>query len=246
MRKAIAWAVSKTGGVFNRISRLFYSASSGIYRPALSLADRNKKIWYSIDGDHTLRVKYPLEPSSVVIDVGGYEGDWAAEMQARYGCTIHIFEPVSSFVNILRDRFSANPKIMIHDYGLSNKDEQMEFNVMDESSSAFTDKTSYNAAAQRTEKVQLRSFTAVMDQLGITSIDIIKINIEGGEYPLIEQMIETGFIKKIDNLQIQFHDFVPEAEARMNAIKQKLSLTHELTYEYIFVWENWKCKPGIK
>lgn len=242
MRKLTGWIIGKAGGAVNRVAKGFYSLSRSIYTAPISLTDQNKKTWYSIDGDNTLRVKYPLNPSSIIIDVGGYEGDWAAEMHARYGCTVHIFEPVSSFVNILNERFSANPRISVHQYGLSGKDEQIEFSVMDESSSAFTDKTSYNATAQRTEKVQLRSFSSVMQELGVTKIDVIKINIEGGEYPLLEHIIETGFIKNIANVQVQFHDFVPGAEERMNAIKKKLGETHSLTYEYVFVWENWKLK----
>ena len=59
---------------------------------------------------------------------------------------------------------------------------------------------------------------------------------------MLECLLDNDLIGSIDNLQIQFHDFVPDAEKRMNAIKARLGLTHELTYEYIFVWENWKKK----
>ena len=45
------------------------------------------------------------------------------------------------------------------------------------------------------------------------------------------------------NLQIQFHDFIIDnAEERMKNIQNKLSKTHEITYQYNFVWENWKIK----
>ena len=39
-------------------------------------------------------------------------------------------------------------------------------------------------------------------------IDLLKINIEGGEYEVLENLIENDLIKNIDNIQIQFHDFV--------------------------------------
>ena len=45
------------------------------------------------------------------------------------------------------------------------------------------------------------------------------------------------------NIQVQFHDFIIQnAEERMINIQRKLELTHELTYQYVFVWENWKLK----
>ena len=52
-------------------------------------------------------------------------------------------------------------------------------------------------------------------------------------------MIETGFVNQIDNIQVQFHDFIPNAEERMQKIQKHLEKTHRLTYQYLFVWENW-------
>ena len=70
----------------------------------------------------------------------------------------------------------------------------------------------------------------------------MKINIEGGEYDLLEHLIETGFVKNIFDLQIQFHDFIPNARGRMENIQKKLKKTHKLSYQYEFVWESWKLK----
>ena len=73
-----------------------------------------------------------------------------------------------------------------------------------------------------------------------TSIDLMKINIEGAEYDLLEHLIENKFVENIKDIQVQFHDFVPNAEARMKNIQAGLSKTHYLTYQYPFVWENWR------
>jgi len=66
--------------------------------------------------------------------------------------------------------------------------------------------------------------------------------IEGGEYDLLEHLIKTKYIKRIKNLQVQFHDFVDQAQERMDNIQKELSKTHQLTYQYLFVWENWERK----
>lgn len=76
----------------------------------------------------------------------------------------------------------------------------------------------------------------------IKTIDLMKINIEGGEYALLEHLIEAGHIKEIKNIQIQFHDFVPDADKRMCKIQSGLEETHFLTYQYRFVWENWRLR----
>jgi len=48
----------------------------------------------------------------------------------------------------------------------------------------------------------------------------------------------------IKNVQVQFHDFVPHAKTRMQSIQRRLAITHELSYQFEFVWENWSRKPG--
>ena len=81
-----------------------------------------------------------------------------------------------------------------------------------------------------------------MMELGVKKIDLIKINIEGGEYDLLDHILEIGFVENIENLQIQFHNFVENSDSRMETIQTKLSQTHKPTYQYKYVWENWKRK----
>jgi hypothetical protein len=40
-------------------------------------------------------------------------------------------------------------------------------------------------------------------------------------------------------IQVQFHDFVADADRRMAAIQSRLRATHHTTYQYPYVWENW-------
>jgi len=49
-------------------------------------------------------------------------------------------------------------------------------------------------------------------------------------------------IAKVRFVQVQFHDFVPDSEARMDRIKEQLEATHRLDYFYKFVWESWTRK----
>jgi hypothetical protein len=76
----------------------------------------------------------------------------------------------------------------------------------------------------------------------IESVDLVKINIEGGEYDLLDHLIAEGLIERIRDVQVQFHDFVPGAEARRAAIRHGLEATHVVTYDEPFVWENWRRK----
>ena len=240
--KFLSFCFRKAGAVCYKLFRLFLRLSEKTGSTHKSVSEQNKQIWYKQNGDKTLRVEYNLSPDSVVYDVGGYEGDWAAEIAARYACAVYVFEPVALFVEQLKKRFRKNERIHILPYGLDGKDGEMMISALAEASSVFRDEDNHNHKAAQKEKISIRAINAVMTELGTKHIDLIKINIEGGEYGLLECLLDNDLIGSIDNLQIQFHDFVPDAEKRMNAIKARLGLTHELTYEYIFVWENWKKK----
>ncbi|MHB8710421.1 MAG: FkbM family methyltransferase [Minisyncoccota bacterium] len=191
--------------------------------------------WHAINGDNTLRINYDLDQDSVVFDVGGYMGQWFHEISAIYGSTIHVFEPVQKFANIIQYKYKNNGKIIINNYGLSDQNTKLKMSFDGNSSSQFKD------GAENNEVEVVRAIDYIHKH-NIKKIDLIKINIEGGEYDLLEHLINEDFIKNIDNIQVQFHDFVPNAEVRMRSIQKELRKTHELTYQYEFVWENWKLK----
>jgi hypothetical protein len=97
--------------------------------------------------------------------------------------------------------------------------------------------------------IQLKSIIDFLDEHKIKNVDLIKINIEGGEYELLEKLIEEDKISIFNNIQVQFHDFViPNAKERMVQIQSRLKSTHFITYQFEFVWENWKkldhCKTS--
>jgi FkbM family methyltransferase len=186
-------------------------------------------------------VQYDLDRDSLVFDVGGFEGNWCAEISARYSPAIFVFEPVKEFYEKLAKRFERNNKIKVFQYGLSGRDGQAEIAVMSESSSVFrtTSKVHENSEKQ---KINLKNVNSFIQENNIEHIDLLKVNIEGGEYELLQSLIGSGAVNKIENIQVQFHDFIDNASGRMQNIKKQLSDTHYLTYEYVFVWENWKRK----
>ena len=192
--------------------------------------------WYRARGDQTLRLNYDLGPDSMVIDVGGYEGQWASDIYGKYRCKVHVFEPVEKFAHAIGERFERNPSVLVHAYGLGGRDTTVEFEELADRSSIFS------KGRGKTVRVPIRQAAKVFDELGLSRIDLIKINIEGGEYELLQHFVDTGWISRISSLQIQFHDFVPDAKNQMSRIQEQLRRTHDLTWGFPFVWENWRIR----
>ncbi len=191
--------------------------------------------WKLSSGDQILNVNYPLNTNSIIFDVGGYGGNWTDIMYSRYLCEVYIFEPVIEYVQHIRTRFKNNRKIHIFPYGLANVNKTITLHMEG-------DRTSEFGHSNKIVKVKLVDIKKVLSKFEIKKIDLISINIEGGEYDLLDYMIETNLIKQFKNIQIQFHLSVKNAVPRMKKIQKALKKTHILTYQFPFVWENWNMK----
>lgn len=191
--------------------------------------------WRADGGDEHFRYTYDLNEDSVVFDVGGYEGDWAEKIVAQYHCRIHVFEPVKAFADAIRDRFAENPKIEVHAFGLGgiDRDEPMAIN---------RNASSIYKSSDKGETVHIANVAEWIRRQKIKQIDLIKINIEGGEFELLERLIAENMLELFSDIQVQFHSFAPDADARMEAIHQALAKTHSPSYAYRYIWENWYRK----
>jgi len=191
--------------------------------------------WFKDSGDKTHRINYKLNEDSVVFDVGGYEGGWSQNISNKYNCNIYIFEPITEYYNNIVNKFKDNTKVKVFNIGLSNEDSEGYISRDGDASSIHT------TTDELGDKVILRNINSFMEDESLHKVDLIKINIEGSEYDLLDNIIHNNNQIKFTNLQIQFHkNIIPEWVNRRNHIRDELSKTHHLTYDYSFVWENWE------
>lgn len=182
-----------------------------------------------------LFLEHPLDTNSIVFDVGGYMGEWSYQIAKWYDPHIFVFEPVPAFYQAACKRFQSNSKVKLWNLGLSDKNEHLNINVATYRSSIYGDGKNHI-------EIELRDIAEIIRESGVSQIDLMSINIEGGEYLLLDRMIETGIVEKCLNIQIQFHKIAPDSPARRLAICETLKKTHYPTYEFPFTWENWRRK----
>lgn len=187
-----------------------------------SIHEQAVRNWLADKGGSTLRVTFDhLEPGSVVLDVGSYQGDWANQMASRYPAKVYAFEPVRALAVKVATRFAGNPKVKVFNFGLGPVN-------------GHRDRESGG------DPIELRSVAEVLAAEGIDRIDLMKLNMAGDEYELLEHLIESGLIKQVKKLQVQFHDTAHDAIHRRELITKKLSATHRRNWNYYFVWEEWE------
>jgi|TARA_R110000824_G_scaffold308479_2_gene495945 FkbM family methyltransferase len=191
--------------------------------------------WFADDGDNTHLLNYELTKSSIVFDVGGYKGDFAHDIYSKYGCKVYVFEPVVSFYNFIKDRFSDQEDIKVFNFGLADTDTVTSISLNGDESSVFKE-------GKISEEITLKGITEVMEDLSIDKVDLMKVNIEGGEYPLLSHIVATDLADKFDNIQVQFHTFADPDGMRRADLQGKLKETHTSLFDYPFVWEGWTLK----
>lgn len=189
------------------------------------------------DGGDKQLVTHDLDEGSLVLDVGGFVGDWTERIVERYGCQVMVFEPMPKYSLQIARRFEGRPNVVVRECGLSDRSAvlRMQDNFM--GSSQF--------GAHPTVSVRMQDVAELFDELGDRQVDLIKINIEGGEYALLERMLEKDLVVRCRKIMVQFHDqYHPrrKAAAWRASLIARIEKTHAPVFQYPFVWEGWEAR----
>lgn len=179
-----------------------------------------------------------LGPDSVVIDAGAYVGEWSERVVERYDPTIHAFEPGEGAFARLERTFADRPRVHLHRAALGAHDGVAR---LDEAGpgSTVTAATAPAGAAAVPGEVEVRDVATLLDELGLDRVDLLKLNIEGGEYDVLDRLAETGWLPRVEVVSVQFHEWHPDAHRRRRRNRRALARTHTETWCYPWVWELW-------
>jgi len=185
-----------------------------------------------------LRLYYPLDNRSLVVDLGVYEGKFTREIRQRYGCAVLGFEPVREFWSKLAD-LHADPCVSIRNCAIGAEDGTAKIAVRNDSSSLYLE----GECVEPVQVVGVAKLFATLTSIGHWAVDLMKINVEGAEYDILDRMIELDLVRRVRFLQIQFHTYGAGAEGaqvRRDRIRESLRQTHTLEWDFPFVWESWR------
>lgn len=200
-----------------------------------NLVNNSKEVqrWFADKGDSTHSLNYNLTEESNIVDLGGYTGVWAERMVKLYNPNVYIIEPIKEYYDIMKEKFSINPKVHLLNVGIGTSSRKDIIFKNADGSSQHINK------GEKLE-IDLKSIEDLFEIFNISNVDLLQINIEGAEYEVLENMISTKFINKIKNLQIQFHD-IENCVERREKIQNNLLLNGYIKkYDYSFVWESWE------
>jgi FkbM family methyltransferase len=201
----------------------------------------HQKRWEDDNGDFTKILDYPIDEDSQVIELGGYIGEWTEKLVNKFNPKLLIIEPIPKFVRELKYKFGDNEKVIIDNSAISTSNKTIQLHVLDSrtSESIEVSKNKINANAYNIEHF--------VEKYNLNKIDLVQVNIECEEYPLLLHWINTDFLNNVRFIQIQFHTFCDDYEKKYSIISEGLkNLGFEIRYRYDFVWESWENKNFTK
>jgi FkbM family methyltransferase len=192
----------------------------------------------AVGANPDLLTDVPITEHGVALDLGAYIGDWSNRMADRYGCTVYAFEPSPGPAAKAADRLRAYPKVTVFPYGVAAADCTAVL-TRDGPGSSIYGRTGTPACVD----VRIRDIVAVLEELDLRHIDVLKINIEGAEYDVLERLAAANWLPRIGTLSVQFHEWHQGAHRRRKRIRDALLRSHDQAWSYGWVWEVWHARP---
>ena len=197
-----------------------------------SVMGESVKRWNEAKGDYNLRVNsFDLSHGDVVFDVGAYQADWSSRMSTAFpGINLVAFEPVEKYCEDFVSAM-AGKDYTLHRVGLS-----------DHSGELFIDETglSTSLASEGSTKIIVDDIRKYVS--GFEKVSVLKLNIEGSEYPCLNALIDSSLISRIDNIIVQFHpvdNSTSKSYEAWGSLAKRLVNTHNVEFSYPFIWEKW-------
>lgn len=143
-----------------------------------------------------------LGPSSVVYSVGvGEEISFDLELIRRFGVCVHAFDPTPRSIEWLGKQ-SLSGNFLFHPYGVADFDGHAKFlppvNPAHVSHTLVERHTPWPAI-----EVPVRRLSSILRDLGHDRIDLLKMDIEGAEYAVLKDLLDSGI--QVRQLLVEFH-----------------------------------------
>ena len=181
-----------------------------------------------------------LNKESVIYSVGvGSNIDFDLELINSFGATVHAFDPTPRSIEWVKSQ--KLPKHFIfHPFGLSAENGHMDFFPPSKASSTHFSPIDRYGNTNNVVRAPVKDIDTIASELNHKEIDLLKMDIEGAEYEVIEALPKNRVA--INQILIEFHHMykgIPISKT-VDAISTLSNLGFELfnisqrTYEFSF------------
>jgi len=174
-----------------------------------------------------------VNEKSIVYSFGlGDDASFDSALIETFGVMVHAFDPTPRAIEWLAKQ-SLSPKFKFYDYGLANMDGSLSFNPPEDASWVSYTVLDRPTTAKQAVNLPVKRLSTIMRDLGHSKIDVLKMDIEGSEYAVIEDMQRASIYPT--QILIEFHHRFPSVGVQKT--KRAVSNLRKMGY-YLFSVSN--------
>lgn len=159
-------------------------------------------------GGHALAVQ-AIGPKPLVYSFGiGEDISFDLQMIERFGATVHAFDPTPKSINWLKTQ-NLPDSFHYQALGIGGHDGTASF-VPPKNPEHVSHRlvSSQQANSAQAIEFKVQTLQTVMQALGHTHLDVLKLDVEGSEYASLENILASGL--RVPQLLVEFHHQFPE------------------------------------
>lgn len=142
-----------------------------------------------------------LGASSLVVDLGTHKGEFSRFVTAEYGCSVLGLEANPHLYEVL----PTLPRARFMNLAISREDSPVVFNVSDNvEASSVIEEMAQSFGSSTKVTVAGITLDSLFDKNIITSVDLLKVDIESSEFQMLE-MASSEALTKAAQITVEFH-----------------------------------------
>lgn len=195
-----------------------------------------------LGGKESWHVYLPyLNSSSIVYCAGaGRDVSFEKELVALVGCHVHLFDPSPTGIETMEAPENRSDRITFHPIGLAGTSGDLVLDPpRDPEEGSYP---SGGAGKEGSVVVRCDDLATIMGRLGHTHLDLLKMDIEGAEYGVIQQIAERRI--PIGQICVELHPYLSGA----NRAKTREALRTLRDLGYVTIHRKWHdytlVRPG--
>jgi len=144
-----------------------------------------------------------IDKNSIIYSFGvGEDISFDLGLIEKYGVQVFAFDPTPKSINWVKTQ-NTPKEFQLYQYGIADYDGETKFFPPDNPNHVSYTMLQKDNKTMEAIEVKVLKLKTIMQQLQHTTIDILKMDIEGAEYAVIEDVLNSNI--QISQILIEFH-----------------------------------------
>ena len=186
-----------------------------------------------------------LSASTTVLSAGlGDDVSFETDLINRFGCTVCGFDPTPASRQYITGHVT-DPRFRTYAYALADYDGTLTFNLPPEASADLVNASAvadYGSGRSTVTTLPCLTLASAMQLCKIETPDILKMDIEGAEYAVLQQALANNWLAGVSQVLVEFHHFLPglapaqtrQAIAALQQVGFAIAWIGRTNHEYLF------------